>query len=407
VPRLGIPDLVMSDGPHGVRREIGKYWDYYKKPLQGFLDSSTYLPVGICLAATWNEDLGYAYGRVLGSEASFRGKDVILGPGINIIRTPLNGRNFEYQSEDPLLAAKMTVGYIKGVQSQGVSASVKHYIANNQEVNRMKIDVQMSERALREIYLPAFKAAVVEADVNTVMGAYNKFRGQYATHNDYLVNQILKGEWGFKGIMLSDWAAADDTMESLLYGLDIEMGTSMNMGEYPNKYNKFFMADTTVIPLVKSGKVPESFINDKVRRILRIMYKTHMMDGGRPKGAYNTPAHQQVALKVAEEGLVLLKNRGGLLPLQQNKIKTIAVIGANADRKNALGGGSSQVKAFYEVTPLQGLKNLIGKQARITYSEGYRIERKPTANADSLINAAVRAAKAADVVVLVGGWTNK
>src|SRR5690606_12093796 len=203
VERLGIPPWVMSDGPHGDRKEHGV--DYI--PDEGVQDSATYLPVGVALASTWNPELGYAYGKVLGSEANFRGKDVILGPGVNIIRTPLNGRNFEYLSEDPYLVSRMAVGYIKGVQEQGVSASVKHYAANNQEHERFTINVEMDERALREIYLPGFKAAVQEADVNTVMGSYNKFRGQYATHNEYLINTILKGEWGFNGVVMSDWGA--------------------------------------------------------------------------------------------------------------------------------------------------------------------------------------------------------
>lgn len=407
VPRLGIPGLMMSDGPHGVRREIGNNWEYYKKPFTAYADSSTYLPVGLCLASTWNPILGFSYGKVLGSEANFRGKDVILGPGINIVRTPLNGRNFEYQGEDPYLAGKMAVQYIKGVQSQGVSASVKHYAANNQEVNRMKIDVYMSERALREIYLPAFKAAVIDGGVNTVMGAYNKFRGQYATHNDYLNNYILKGEWGFKGLVMSDWAAADNTLESLLYGLDIEMGTPMNSGEYSSKYNGFHTADTVVIPLVKNAIIPESIINDKVRRILRVMYKTHVIDKQRQKGEYNTDEHQQIALQVAKEGIVLLKNKKNILPLNSSKIKTIAVIGANAIRKNALGGGSSQVKAFYEITPLQGIKNIVGNKVKLLVSEGYKIERTPKANADSLEKEAVKIAAKADYVIFFGGWTNK
>lgn len=407
VPRLKIPSLTMSDGPSGVRREIGNFWEYYRKPRPGFLDSSTYLPVGMCLAATWNTKLGYDYGKVLGSEANYRGKDVILGPSINIIRTPLNGRNFEYQSEDPFLTGKIATAYIKGVQDQGVSASVKHFAANNQEVDRRTIDVKLSERALREIYLPAFKESVIAGKVNTVMGSYNKLRGQHASHNEYLNNKILKGEWAFSGLVMSDWEAARDTKEALLYGLDIEMGVEIDLGTDPTKYNKYALADTSVIPLVKSGAVPESMIDDKVRRILRIMYRTHVIDGRRPKGAYNTPAHQQVALEVAEEGIVLLKNKENILPLDPRKLKSIALIGANADRKNALGGGSSQVKAFYEITPLQGIKKITGNKVAVRYAEGYRIERTPTVNADSLIEEAVKLAKAADVAIIVGGWTNK
>jgi beta-glucosidase len=218
VPRLGIPELTTSDGPHGVRLEHGRDWTPDNDHVN---DSGTYLPTGVCLASTWNPKLGFAYGSVLGSEANARGKDIILGPGINIIRSPLNGRNFEYQSEDPYLVSKMVVGYIKGVQQQGVSACVKHFLANNQETERGRVNVLMSERALREIYLPGFKAAVTEAGVYAVMGAYNKFRGQWCTENDYLINKILKNEWAFKGLVMSDWGAVHNTMEALWNGTDL------------------------------------------------------------------------------------------------------------------------------------------------------------------------------------------
>lgn len=398
VPRLGIREIVMSDGPHGVRPEQGRYWVQTEK----VLDSGTYLPTGVCLAATWNPALGYAFGSVLGSEAAWRGKDIILGPGINIIRTPVNGRNFEYQSEDPYLVSRMVVGYIKGVQDQGVSACVKHYAANNIETRRNFVNVLMSERALREIYLPGFKAAVTEANVNTLMGAYNKFRGQYCTHNDYLMNQVLKKEWGFKGFVMSDWGAVHNTIEALYYGCDLEMGTDLSMLPNPN-YGKFFMGDT-VIALVKSGKVVESIVDEKVRRILYVMYKTNIIEGQRKKGEYNTPAHQQTAEKIAEEGIVLLKNENNTLPLSAS-VKSVAMIGYNADRKQSMGGGSSQIKAFYEITPLQGLKTLAGNKINITYSKGYNIARGAKAD-PALISEAVDAAKKADVAIVVGGWTH-
>jgi len=399
IQRLGIPEMTMSDGPHGVRPEQGRFWTNPPKTL----DSGTYLPVGTCLAATWNPELGYAFGSVLGSEANFRGKDVILGPGINIIRTPLNGRNFEYESEDPYLVSKMVVDYIKGVQDQGISACVKHYAANNQETARNWIDVQMSERALREIYLPGFKAAVTEARVNTLMGSYNKFRGQWCTHNDYLINKIVKGEWHFDGIVMSDWGSVHNTMEALKNGTDLEMGSDLRMLPNPD-YHKFYMGDT-VIAVIKSGAVQESVIDEKVRRILRVMFKTHMMDGQRKKGEYNTPEHQQTALKVAEEGIVLLKNDDHILPLNASSIKSIAVIGYNASRKQSMGGGSSQVKAFYEITPLDGLKKLVGDKINITYAQGYKIERNATAD-NAMIKEAADAAAKADVAIVVGGWTH-
>lgn len=399
ISRLGIPELVMSDGPHGVRPEHGRDWELDNN----IPDSSTYLPTGVCLAATWNPALGYQFGSVLGSEAAYRGKNIILGPGINIIRTALNGRNFEYESEDPYLISKMAVGYIRGVQDQGVSACVKHYAANNQEILRHTIDVHMSERALREIYLPGFKAAVQEGNVNTLMGSYNKFRGQWASQNFYLLNQILKKEWGFKGIVVSDWDAVTSTLQPLWNGLDLEMGTDLHMLPNPN-YNKFFTADT-VVTLVKQGKFSEYLLNEKVRRILYVMYKTNMIGGTKKPGSFNTKEHQQTAAKIAEEGIVLLKNENATLPLNKNKVKSIAVIGFNAERKQSMGGGSSQIRAFYEITPLQGLKNNAGKNTRITYTQGYKIERNATADA-AMINEAVAAAKKADVAIIVGGSTH-
>ncbi len=412
VPRLGIPELVMSDGPHGVRPEHGRDWVLDKD----VDDAGTYLPTGINLASTWNPKLGYDYGVVLGEEARFRGKDMILGPGVNIIRSPLNGRNFEYASEDPFLVSKMAIGYIKGVQNQGVSACVKHFAANNEEQDRNTVDVRMSERALREIYLPAFKAAVQEGNVYAVMGSYNKFRGQFATENDYLVNKILKGEWGFKGILLSDWGAVHNVKEALYNGTDLEMGTDLKLmnnsvsqtdasGKALSKkiYDQFFLADSA-LNMVKAGQVAESIIDDKVARILRVMFAIKMIDSNdRAVGVYNSKEHQQVALKVAEEGIVLLKNRN-ILPLNKS-IKSIAVIGENASRENSMGGGSSQVKAKYEITPLQGLKNLLGATTNITYARGYKIDKKQKVDED-LIDEAVKAAKSADVAIVYCGWTH-
>jgi beta-glucosidase len=399
VKRLGIPEMIMSDGPHGVRPEFGRDWELDNN----LADSGTYLPTGVCLAATWNPDLGYAFGSVLGSEANYRGKDVILGPGINIIRTPLNGRNFEYQSEDPYLVSRMVVEYIKGVQDQGISACVKHFAANNQETRRTSINVQMSERALREIYLPGFKAAVQLGGVNTVMGSYNKFRGQWASENNYLLNQVLKKEWGFKGMVVSDWDAVHNTMQALWNGLDLEMGTDLHMLPNPD-YSRFFLADT-VVKLVRTGKFPEYGVDEKVRRKLYVMLKTNMIGGKRKKGEYNTKAHQEAAAKIAGEGIVLLKNQEGILPLNKNAVRSIAVIGCNADRKQSMGGGSSQVRAFYEVTPLQGLRNNAGKNTGIAYAQGYEIKRNGQAN-PALIAEAVSLASRSDVVVFVGGSTH-
>ena len=383
VPRLGIPDMAMTDGPHGIRI------DYVE---------STYFPTGVCLAATWNPQLGYDYGVAIGQEAAFRKKDVLLGPGINIIRSPLNGRNFEYMSEDPYLISKMAVGYIKGVQEQGVSACVKHFAANNQETKRNSINVEMSERALRELYLPGFKAAVTEGNVNAVMGAYNKFRGEWASHNNYLLNQVLKKEWGFKGTVISDWAAVHNTMQAIWNGCDIEMGT--NVGK---NWGRSYLGDT-VIMMVKSGKVPEYIIDGKVRRILYVMLKENMISGKRPEGSANTVAHQQVSAKVASEGIVLLKNENSLLPLSP-AIKTVAVIGGIADRKLANGGGSSGVRPFYEITPLEGIRKIAGTSGiQIKYASGYTVGSNNAS--DTLIQEAINIAASADVVIVVAGWTH-
>ncbi|MFD1875597.1 glycoside hydrolase family 3 C-terminal domain-containing protein [Hymenobacter bucti] len=413
VPRLGIPEIMTSDGPHGVRPEQGRSW----KPVDSPSNAGTYMPTNNTLASTWNPALGYAYGTVLGQEANFRGKDIILGPGINIIRTPLNGRNFEYLSEDPFLVSKMVVGYIKGVQDQGVSACVKHFAVNNQETHRSDVDVNVSERAMREIYLPGFRAAVQQAGVYTLMGAYNKFRGQYTTHNEYLMNAILKGEWGFKGLVISDWGSVHDTQEALRNGTDLEMGTDLALalqgtaqgGQVgggpkpvytPALYERFYLAAPALEATRQDPKLVP-LIDDKVRRILRVMYATNMLGGTkRQTGSHNTREHQATALKVAEEGIVLLKN-DGILPLKKT-VKSIVVIGANATRENAGGGGSGQLKAKYEITPLQGLKNALGTAATVTYAAGYKVARGQQAD-PALIAEAVAAAKAAEVVVYVGG----
>jgi beta-glucosidase len=416
IPRLGIPEVMTSDGPHGVRPEQGRNW----KPPVGANDAGTYMPTNNTLASTWNPALGYAYGTVLGSEANARGKDIILGPGINIIRAPLNGRNFEYMSEDPYLITQMVPGYIRGVQDQGVSACVKHYAVNNQETHRDDIDVEVSERALREIYLPGFKAAVQQGGVYSLMGSYNKLRGQYATENAHLMNDILKGEWGFKGLVMSDWGSVHNTMEALRNGTDLEMGTDLSLmynsvdqsaasastgtaAPTPARslYDRFYLADPA-LDAIKKDPTLVPLLDDKVRRILRVMYATHMLGGAkRQPGAYNTKEHQATALKIAEEGIVLLKNEGNVLPLKKS-VKSVAVIGANAERENAMGGGSGQVKAKYEISALQGIKNELGSQVNITYAPGYKIARDQKADPQLIANA-VAAAKTADVVIYVGG----
>lgn len=414
VPRLGIAPLHMSDGPHGVREEISPDgW----KPAGRTDDFITYMPVSICLAATWNPELASAYSGVIADEARQRGKDIMLGPGVNIMRTPLNGRNFEYFGEDPWLSSRIAVGYVKGMQAGDVSVCVKHFALNNQEFERGSIDVDVDERTLREIYLPAFEAAVKEGQARSLMGAYNRYLGQHCCHNEVLVNQILKGEWGFKGVLISDWGGVHDTREAALYGMDLEMGT----GRPPNQH---FLADPFKA-MLESGVLPGSSLDDKVRRILRLMFVTKLFDG-RPEGSINTPQHQAIARRVAEEGIVLLKNEKNALPLDPSSVKSIAVIGDNAVRQQAHGGWSSELKAFYEITPLDGIVRRVGKHASVTFAAGFippetrRSNEADTAGVrktvtvaqtdltkDQLIAQAVIAARQADVAVIFAGMNHE
>jgi len=387
IPRLGIPRRWLDDGPHGVREDIGP--DTWASAGRTD-DFSTAMPAGICLAATWNPDLGFKEGEAIGQEARARGKDIMLGPGVNILRTPLCGRNFEYLGEDPFLSGVMCSGYIRGEQSQDISSCVKHFALNNQETERGTINVEVDERALREIYLPAFKAAVQSGGVWSVMGAYNQLRGQHCCDHDYLLNKILKDEWGFKGLVMSDWDGAHDTRECALNGLDLEMGTEQ-------KYDDYYLAQP-YLNLLKSGELPLAGLDEKVRRNLRVMFATHVFDAGRKTGSLNTATHQAVARQVAEEGIVLLKNEKQLLPLDAAKLKTIAVIGENATRLHAHGGDSSGIKAFYEINPLDGIVKRAGEKVNVIYSEGYRKD-----GGEDLAERAVAAAKSADVVIYLGG----
>ncbi|WP_291103738.1 MULTISPECIES: glycoside hydrolase family 3 C-terminal domain-containing protein [unclassified Flavobacterium] len=361
VSRLGIPELKMADGPLGVREEISRdNW----APAGLTNDFATYYPAAGALAATWNADLAYTFGNSVGQELRARGKDMLLSPAINIVRTPLGGRTYEYLTEDPFLNKKMAVPLIVGLQDNDVMACVKHFAANNQETNRDIYDVQMDERTLREIYLPAFEAAVKEAKAYGIMGAYNKFRGEYLCENDYMLNKILRDEWGFKGVVVSDWAAVHSTVKSLNSGLDIEMGT-------PKPFNEFFLADK-LIAAAKAGEISEAEIDVHVKRILHVLFQVKAIDGkDRVKGSIATEAHYQDAYKIASESVVLLKNENNALPLQLDGVKSIAVIGNNATKKNALGGFGAGVKTKREVTPLEGLKNRLPSSIKINYAEGY------------------------------------
>ena len=405
-PRLGIPEIWMSDGPHGVRMEF--VWDDWQHA-HWTNDSCTAYPALTCLAATFNPELSYRYGKALGEEARFRRKDIILGPGVNISRTPLSGRNFEYMGEDPYLSSVMVVPYIRGVQENGVAACVKHFVLNNQEKWRDTINVVVSERALNEIYLPAFKAAVTEGGVWAVMGSYNKYKGEYCSHNDTLINEILKKEWAFDGVMLTDWGSAHNTNEAALNGLDLEMGTWTNGLTWgiSSAYDKYFLAKP-FLEKIKSGELPESLLDEKIRRILRLCFRTNM-NRQRPLGRKLTEEHTDIARKVAEEGIVLLKNEKDFFPIRPGRYKKIAVIGENAVKKLTEGGGSSELKAHREVSPLQGLVDKYGAE-HIVYSMGYASgapdysrELPSGYDADSLVRSAVAVAKAADVVLFFGG----
>ncbi len=411
VPRLGIPDLWMSDGPHGVRAEINwNDWGYSNRTN----DSITAFPALTALAATWNPDLSFAYGNALGEEALYREKDVMLGPGVNIYRTPLNGRNFEYMGEDPYLASVLVVPYIKGMQQNGVAASVKHFALNNQELWRGHIDVNLSDRALHEIYLPAFKSAVIDGDSWTIMGSYNKIRGQHACHNEMLLNKILKDDWGYKGVVVTDWGGAHDTREAALYGLDLEMGSYTNglTSESEFTTDDYYLANP-YIEMLQKGDVPMETIDDKARRMLRLNFLT-AMKRDKPFGSVATDEHYAVAEQIGNEGIVLLKNapvgRKGpkLLPLNPD-VKSILVVGDNATRDLMKGGGSSELKVKDNFTPLDGLRAIYGDKVR--YAQGYRagrpmyahVEDIPQAVQDSLRAQAVAMAKDADVVIFIGG----
>jgi len=410
VKRLGIPELKMADGPLGVREEISRdNW----APAGLTNDFATYYPAGGGLAATWNAEMAYTFGNSLGQEMRARDKDMLLSPAINIVRTPLGGRTYEYMSEDPFLNKKIAVPLIVGLQDNDVMACVKHFAANNQETNRDFVDVQIDERTLREIYLPAFEASIKEAHAYSVMGAYNKFRGEYLCENDYMLNKILRDEWGFKGVVVSDWAAVHSTVKSLKSGLDIEMGT-------PKPFNEFFLADK-LTAAAKNKEISEAELDIHVKRILRTLFQVKAMGGkARAKGSIATEAHYQDAYKIAAEAIVLLKNDNNALPLKLDGVKSIAVIGNNATKKNALGGFGAGVKTKREVTPLEGLKNRLPSSVTINYAEGYleRYDEKNKGNLGNItsngpvtidqldpakVQEAVEAAKKSDVAIIFAG----
>lgn len=413
VARLGIPEFWMTDGPHGIRPEV--LWDEWDQA--GWTnDSCVAFPALTCLAATWDTDMSMLYGKSIGEEARYRNKTVLLGPGVNIYRTPLNGRNFEYMGEDPYLAGCMVVPYVQGVQQNGVAACVKHYALNNQEVNRHTTNVIVDDRALYEIYLPAFKAAVQEGKAWSIMGAYNLYKGQHACHNQYLLNDILKGEWGFDGVVVSDWGGVHDTDQAITNGLDMEFGSwtdGLSNGA-SNAYDNYYLADP-YLERIQSGKAGTKELDDKVRRILRLAFRT-TMDRNRPYGAMRSPEHYDAARKIGEAGIVLLQNNGNLLPIDLAKIKKIAVIGENTVKMMTVGGGSSSLKVQREISPLDGIRNRVGNRAEVVYARGYVGDAsgeyngvvsgqnlKDSRSPEELIAEAVRVAGEADYVIFIGG----
>ena len=422
VKRLGIPDLWTDDGPHGVRPDV--LWDEWVQAGQTN-DSCVAFPALTCLAATWNPQMARLYGESLGEEALYRKKSVILGPGVNIYRTPLGGRNFEYMGEDPLLASRMVVPYVQGLQSKGVASCVKHYALNNDEEYRHQVNVIISDRALHEIYLPAFKAAVTEGKAWSIMGAYNLHQNQHNCHNDKMLNQILKKDWQFDGAVISDWGGCHNTEEAITNGLDLEFGSwtdGLTMGK-TNAYDIYFMAEPYK-QLIKQGKYTTKELDEKVRRVLRLHFRT-TMNRNKPYGFLCSESHYAAALKIAQEGIVLLKNeplkkgQSPLLPLDLSTTKRILVVGENAIKMMTVGGGSSSLKVQKEILPLDGFRQMVHSKlsnCQIDYARGYvgdtiqsydgvTVGRSlyETRTKEQLLQEAVDKARQADVVIFVGG----
>lgn len=413
VQRLGIPELWTTDGPHGIRPEV--LWDEWEQAAWTN-DSCVAFPALTVLAATWNPELAELYGRSLGEEALYRGKDVVLGPGVNIYRTPLNGRNFEYMGEDPLLASRMVVPYIKGLQSNGVAACVKHYALNNNEVNRHTSNVIVDDRTLYEIYLPAFKAAVTEGGAWSIMGSYNLYQNQHGCHNKRLLCDILRDEWGFDGVVISDWGGTHDTAEAVENGLDLEFGSWTNglTNGRSNAYDNYYLADP-YLKLLREGKADMATLDNKVRNVLRLIFRT-AMKSDKGFGSLCSDEHYAAARRIGAEGIVLLRNKGNLLPLDPSKPQNILVVGENAVKMMTVGGGSSSLKVQRETSPLDGLRAQAPAGSTVVWERGYvgdptgeyngvtsGQDLSESRSADRLIADAADAARRADVVIFVGG----
>ncbi len=410
VPRLGIPEIWCTDGPHGVRAEV--LWDKWSQA-RWTNDSCTAYPALTCLSASFNPEMARLYGESIGEEARYRKKTVLLGPGVNIYRHPLGGRNFEYMGEDPYLSATMVVPYVQGVQSKGVAACVKHFCLNNDEINRHTVNVNVDDRTLYEIYLPAFKAAVTEGGAWSIMGAYNLYQDQHLCHNERILMDILKGEWGFDGVVISDWGGVHDTDEAVHNGMDLEYGTwtdGLTMGA-TNAYDSYFLAKP-YLDGIKSGKCGTEELDDKVRRLLRLQFRTNLAETY-GHGRFVCPEHSEAARRIADEGIVLLKNDGGLLPVKD--AEKILVVGENAFKMLTVGGGSSSLKVKYEVSPLEALKARF-PEAEIVFERGYssgaanaqdgisaKFDIAESRSAEQMVADAVAAADGADYVIVFGG----
>ena len=408
VQRLGIRELHHSDGPHGVRAEVD--WNTWGTA-NWTNDSIVAFPSLTCLAATWNRDLSSLYGHAIGEEFAFRDKHIMLGPGVNIARMPLCGRNFEYMGEDPYLAGVMVVPYIREVQKLGVACCLKHFFLNNQEINRFGVNVHVSERALNEIYLPAFRSAVQQGGVWTVMGAYNKWLGTWCCENDSLLNGILKRQWGFDGAVVSDWGGVHSTLGAAFGGMDIEMGTNTDGKtiDRSHGFNSYYLADAFE-SLVRKGEISEKVLDDKVRRVLRTIFRTSM-NPNRAIGKQCSPDHYEACLRIAEEGIVLMKNDKHLLPLDGNRYRHILVVGENATRSLTEGGGSSELKTKYGISPLDAIRDAF-PNAKVDYAQGYYSgrplygkaqERLDESRQRALREEALTKATEAEVVIFVGG----
>lgn len=411
VPRLGIPELWCTDGPHGVRAEV--LWDEWDTA-HWTNDSIVAFPALTCLSATWNTEMSALYGKSLGEEARYREKDVLLGPGVNIYRSPLNGRNFEYMGEDPSLSADMVVPYVQSVQENGVAVCVKHFALNNEETFRHTTDVQVSDRALYEIYLPAFKAAVQKGGAWSIMSSYNLFRGRHVSQDTILTRRILKDEWGFDGVVISDWGAVHDADEAADSGLDLEFGTwtdGMTMGA-TNTYDAYFLADE-YLKRLRDGRADESLLNERARRVLRLIMRT-AMSKDKPFGSICSDEHYAAARKIGGEGIVLLKNDGPVLPVTED-VRKILVVGENAIKPMTVGGGSSSLKVQHEISPLDGIMERAGNDYEVKYARGYvgspgtaqdglqTVSLNDSRNESELVAEAVKMASEADIVLFFGG----